>query len=246
MARKFAEAGANVSLVARSTAAMESVVADIGGQAVTADLLDPAQVDGLVPKIESEVGPIDILVNNAGLETQRFFNDLDPQTIRDVIQLNLEAPLVLTRAVLDSMLERNFGHLVFTASVAGTSGFPGLAAYGASKAGLMNFVAALRMELRDTDIGTTIVAPGPVDTEMWAQLENNDEFAPMLKRLRRLQMLPMQTAEAVAEQTVAGVKADRRHVRSPRRLLLNHTLREAPTRMVETLLRGVPIGPQRN
>ncbi len=246
MAQHFADAGSRVSLVARSAETIKTFADELGGQAFPADLLDREQVDELIPRIQHEAGEIDVLVNNAGLETNAFFHKVPADNIRDVTTLNLETPMVLTRAVLPGMLERNRGHFVFTSSLAGTAGFPGLASYGATKAGLTNFAAAMRMELRDTAINMTVVAPGPVDTQMWDSLEDENELAPMLKRLRQFQLIPKKSPDYIAAQTLKAVQADKRHVRSPRRLASNTLLREAPTRIVEGILTGVPLGPQRN
>jgi short-subunit dehydrogenase len=242
LAREFAKAGARVSLTARSTDAIETLALELGGHAFTADLLDPASVDSQIDRVESEAGPIDVLVNNAGLENHGWFHEADVTESRRVLHLNLEAPIVLTRNVLPGMIERGRGHLVFTSSLAGTGGFPGMSVYGATKAGLTNFVAALRMELAGTGVNSTVVAPGPVDTDMWDALEEDKEMEPMLHRLRMLQILPKKSPELLAKRSIAAVKADRRHVRVPRRLASNHWLREAPTRLTELLIAGVPVG----
>ncbi|MEZ5379922.1 MAG: SDR family NAD(P)-dependent oxidoreductase [Acidimicrobiales bacterium] len=243
LARAYAKEGAKVSLVARSTDALKSLADELDGFAFTADLLDPDQVDELIARVELEAGPIDVLVNNAGLETSEPFEGIGTETIRDVARLNFEAPMVLTRQVLPGMLARRKGHIVFLSSLAGTGGFPGLAVYAGTKAGVSNFVASLRMEMRDTPITTTVVAPGPVDTEMWDHIEDAGEYADMLKRLRLFQLIPKKSPELIAKRTVAATKAERRHVRTPRRLLVNHLLREAPTRITESLLSGVKVGP---
>ncbi len=247
MTRAFAEKGAKLSLAARSATTISDMADSIGGQAFPTDLLDPDQVDGLIPRVEHAAGPIDVLVNNAGLDTTAHFHTITPETIRDVVRLNLEAPMVLTRLVLPSMLDRNRGHLVFLSSLAGTGGLPGLAPYCGSKAGIDNFVSALRMELKDTAVATTVVAPGPVDTEMWDRLEDaQDVFGPMLKRMNHFQLLPKKTPGYIADQTVLAIKKGRRHVRTPRRLTSNFMLRETPGRLTELLLTGVPLGPIRN
>ncbi len=244
MARAFAKQGATVSLVARSAEAIKELADELEGHAFATDLLDANQTDELIPRIVADAGPVDILVNNAGIDTDCYFNEIDPQTIRDITTLNLEVPMVLTRAVIGSMLRRNRGHLVFVSSLAGSVGFPGLAAYGATKAGLTNFAAALRMELKDTPINTTVVAPGPVDTDMWDHLEHTSDFEPMLARMRALQLIPTKSPESLAKRTVKAVAADRRHVRTPRRLSAMGMLRELPTRTTEAVLSGVPLGPQ--
>ena len=242
LAQEFARVGARVSLTARSTDAIDSLALQLGGRAFTADLLDSGAVDRLIGDVEEAAGPIDVLVNNAGLEGHAWFHESDDESNRRVIRLNLEAPIVLTRNVLPGMIERGRGHLVFSSSLAGTGGFPGLAVYGATKAGLTNFVAALRMELAGTGINTTVVAPGPVDTDMWDALESDNELDPMLARLRALQLIPKKSPEMLAKRSIKAIKADRRHVRVPRRLAGNHWLREAPTRLTEAMLSGVDVG----
>ncbi|MEM7274049.1 MAG: SDR family NAD(P)-dependent oxidoreductase [Actinomycetota bacterium] len=245
MAKAFAAAGANLSLAARSADGLASVADPIGGRVFPVDLLDQDQTEGLVERIEAEAGPIDVLVNNAGVEGTSLVHKVDVDMVRRIARLNLEAPMVLTRQVLPGMLERNRGHLVFTSSLAGTSGFPGLASYGATKAGISNYAAALRLELRDTEIGTTVVAPGPVDTDMWDDVEAAGDIAPVLKRLRLFQLIPIRTPDYLAERTAAAVTGNHRHVRTPRRLNSNHWFREAPSRINEWLMTGVDVGPKR-
>ena len=239
LAHSFAKAGAKVVVAARSTAEIQRVAKAVGGVAIPADLLDPAQVDTLIERVEAEVGPIDVLVNNAGLETSAPFLRVSDQVIRDVTRLNFEAPLVLTRHVLPGMLKRGRGHIVMLSSIGGTAGFPGLAVYSGTKSGLNNFVASLRLELKDTPIKTTLVAPGPVDTDMWAHLEEAEYFNAMLKRLRLLQLIPMYKPETIAKRTVKAVAGDKRHVRTPLRLSATFWLGEAPRRIMESVLSGV-------
>ena len=246
MAAAFADAGGRVSVAARSTEALNAVAKRIGGTPFTVDLLDADAVDSLVPAVEAEAGPIDVLVNNAGLENLNWFHDEDVQRIRDVIRLNFEAPLVLARAVLPGMLGRSKGHLVWTSSLAGSASFPTLSVYAGTKAALNNTAATIRLELRDTPVHTTIVAPGPVDTEMWDHLEQSSSSAAMLKRLRLFQLIPKKSPELIARRTVAAVKADRRHVRTPRRLSTQFWLAEAPRRINELVLAKVPLGPSSN
>lgn len=243
LAREYARRGATVSMAARSADLLEQLAEEIGGHAVVCDLLDPLQVDGLIERVTADVGPVDVLVNNAGLETIQTFHTSEVSDIRDVVQLNLEVPIVLTRLVLATMLERRRGHLVYLSSLAATGGFPGLTVYSGTKAGVNNFVAALRMELRDTPISTTIVAPGPVDTEMWDRIEESKEYAALIARLRLLQLIPKVSPETVARRTVDATLSERRHVRMPARLLATHLLREAPTRLTEVLTKGVVVGP---
>jgi short-subunit dehydrogenase len=241
MARRFAAAGATVSLVARSAGPLASLAIELKGHSFVVDLLDRGAVDGLVPTVEAAVGPIDVLVNNAGLENSQFFVDETAAHVRNVVALNLEVPMVLTRAVLPGMVQRGRGHLVFLSSLAGTAGFPGMAIYSGTKGGVNNFVSALRMELSDTPVRTTLVAPGPVDTDMWDTLETKPHLQPIVDRMNRLHLIPKKSPDLIARRTVAAVVADRRHVRTPRRLAATYWLGESPRRIAELLLTGVPM-----
>lgn len=244
MAHRFAAAGARVSVAARSTDALKAVAEPIGAQVFTVNLYDTEATEALIGKVEAEAGPIDVLMSNAGVEEADHFHNVDLETLRMLTRINLEAPIVLTRQVLPGMLERNRGHLGYTSSLAGTAGFPGLATYGATKAGLMNFTAALRIELRDTNIGTTVISPGPVDTDMWDAVETTDATVPVVARFNRLKLLPIKSTDYLAKRTVAAIRHDRRHVRTPRRLSSNFWFREAPGRLTELMLSGVPVGPK--
>ena len=243
MAREFAIAGARVSLAARSVEGLTKVAASTGGTTFPVDLLDEDATDTLVARVEAEAGPVDVLVNNAGLESRQWLAREDPRSIREVTRLNLEVPLVLSQAVLPGMLARGKGSLVYVSSLAGTSSFPGMTVYTATKGGITNFAGSVRMELKDTPVNVTLVAAGPVDTEMWDRLEEEDRFAPILDRFNALHLIPKKSPELLARRTVAAVRTDRRHVRVPRRLSATYWLGEAPRRLSELLLTGVKYDP---
>lgn len=243
MARAMAGAGARVSMVARNQEQLEAMATELGGTAFPADLLDAGVVDGLVDRIEGRAGPIDVLVNNAGLLHTTFFTNQSADEVRSVVRLNLEAPMVLTQQVLPRMVERDRGHLVFLSSLAGTAGFPGLTVYCGTKAGINNFVNAIRLELKGSSVGTTVVAPGPVDTDMGDQLESPD-LVPTMKRLRLLQLVPTKDPAWLAERTVEAIEANQPNVRTPRRLASNFWLNAAPSRLTALALKGVATGPK--
>jgi len=244
LASAYAEAGASVIVAARSVGDLADVAERIGGTAHVADLSDPAVVDGLVAAVEAAHGPIDVLVNNAGIETVDPVATVDPDSVRAAARVNLEAPMVLTRRVLPGMLDRNRGAIVFMSSLAGTAGFPGMGPYCATKAGLNNFAASLRIELKGTPISTTLVAPGPVDTRMWDAVESASPSVQRTNnRFQKLQLIPKTTPERLARRVVAATASGRRHVRHPRRLTLNFWLGESPRRLTELLLTGVKIDP---
>lgn len=242
IAENFAGAGATVALVARSQGPLEQQAARLAGHAIVADLSTADGVDGLVADCIDRLGHIDVWVNNAGVETSDAFAATDRAAVRTVLRVNFEAPVLLTRDVLDHMLERGHGHIVQMSSVAAAIPFPGLTAYAGTKSGLTAFTESLRIELADTPIGLTVIAPGPVDTEMWERLEVADAYqAPALKRFRRLGFLPKLSPEVVAARTVEAVANDKPFVGLPRRYAGYHALSNAPRRLVKAALTGVRL-----
>jgi short-subunit dehydrogenase len=239
LARRFAAEGARVALVARSAAANDQLVAELGGTAHAADLTDPRQVGGLVERIEAEGGPVDVLVNNAGVDGVGTFDDETAEDLEHLFRLNLLTPAELTRQVLPGMLRRGRGHLVNISSLAGCAVFPGMAGYSSSKAGLSHLTAGLRADLRGTPIGTTLVELGPIPTEMLDRVEGCEPVRASFQRLYRLRLLVDVDREVVARTVVDAVRAGRRHVRHPKRALAFPLLSEAPRRVVELLLTGV-------
>lgn len=244
LARAYAAAGAHVVVAARASDELRSVAAEVGGHAVVVDLTDAGAVEALVPVVEADHGPIDVLVNNAGMETTDMAAVIDPAVVRAATRLNLEAPMVLTRYVLPGMLARGRGHLVFLSSIAGTAGFPTMATYSATKAGVSNFVRSLRLELKATPIGTTTVAPGPVATRMWDAVEaTSPSGQKVLARMNLVRMLPVADPDRLARRVVRATGCGSRHVRTPRRLMGNFLLAEAAQRLTEGLLIGVRLDP---
>ncbi len=241
LAREFAERGARILVAARSEAKLRAVADRIVGDHIVADLSKAEDVDAFIPRCLDLLGHIDVLVNNAGIETSTSFPTTDRDDVRTLARLNFEAPLMLTRDVLPHMLGRGSGHIVQMSSVAGAIPFPGLAAYSGSKAGLTNFTETLRIELKATPIGLTVVSPGPVLTEMWERLDNDSKpfAAAGLKRFRRLGFLPKLSVDKLVGATIAAVEHDRRFVRLPRRYGGYHALNNAPRRLVEAALLGV-------
>ena len=245
IAREFAARGATVMLVARSADKLAKIASDIGGRHMTADLTNSDDLDGLVDACIAELGSIDVFVNNAGIETNDAFVNLTTEQVRVIARLNFEAPLVLTRLAARHMLEKGSGHIVQMSSVAGAIPFPGLAAYSGTKAGLTNFTETLRIELRKTGVNLTVVAPGPVDTEMWDRLDVKGAYqTPALKRFRLMGFLPKVSPEKIAKATVDAVAKGKRFVRIPARYGPYHMLNNAPRRLVENALIGVDLKPK--
>ncbi|MBI1723750.1 MAG: SDR family NAD(P)-dependent oxidoreductase [Gemmatimonadetes bacterium] len=170
IARALARAGANVALVARTAPALEAVAASLAplgvrALALPADLDSPAELERLVARATAELGPLDVLVNNAGIENEGAFLSLDAATIERTVRTNVVAPMLLTRLVLPGMRERGRGHVVNIASLAGKKAPPYDAVYGGTKAAVIEWTRALRVELAGSGVSLSAVCPGYVTGE---------------------------------------------------------------------------------
>lgn len=164
IARALAEQGVNLSLGARSETELEQVCAEMEALGVRAiatvcDVVEPQDRERLIQRTEAELGPVDILINNAGIERVRRFEEADESDFTDTLAVNLEAPILLTRAVVPGMLARRRGHVVNIASGAGKVGLPYGTSYCASKHGLVGFTNALRSEYDRSPVGFSVVCP---------------------------------------------------------------------------------------
>jgi short-subunit dehydrogenase len=176
MAEAFAERGVQLALVAYPGIGLESLRDSIrkkGGRAIAinADLRDPNQRQSMLEQVRSEFGEIHVLVNNAGIEFTSIYHDLSVENIRDVLNVNLEAPMVLTRLILPEMLRRNSGHIVNISSLAAKATPAYQEPYVASKAGLIAFTYSLRATYRSTGVGASVIVPGFVEAGIYANLK---------------------------------------------------------------------------
>ncbi|MEI6530733.1 MAG: SDR family NAD(P)-dependent oxidoreductase [bacterium] len=167
LADALAKRGANIALAARSQQGLDLVAAHlhesgIEALAIPVDLRQSSQREQLVAKVLQAFGRIDILINNAGLETEGPFAELPWASIQETIEVNLTAPMALTRLILPGMLERKAGHIVNISSIAGKSGAPYAATYSGTKAGLAEWTRALRLELANTGVHFSTIFPGYV------------------------------------------------------------------------------------
>jgi short-subunit dehydrogenase len=122
-----------------------------------------------VAALPERAGAVDVLVANAGLPGSGDLLDFSPTDIDRAIDVNLRAPMQLTRALLPAMKERGSGHLVFVSSLAGKVPAAGSTVYSATKFGLRGFGDSLHDELHDTGVGATTVFPGFIsDAGMFA------------------------------------------------------------------------------
>jgi hypothetical protein len=195
VARQLAAEGASLALVARTPDVLEWVAGEIRGaggsaRAFPADVRDRAACSALLDDVERALGGIDVLVNNAGANHRGPVEDQDPAALAQIIDVNLTAPIVLTRLALPYFRRRGHGAIVNVASIAGQIPVAHEATYSASKSGLRAFTFALREELEGTGITVSAVSPGPVDTGfLMADLDHVPDL---------VFANPMSTAEEVA------------------------------------------------
>ncbi len=159
IAKAMAERGAVLLLSARKQEALEGLAAELPGEGhrvLPVDLAEPGEAE----RLATEAGEVDILLANAGLPGAGRVDDFSAVEVQRALRVNLEAPMLLSRALYPAMLERGSGHLVFVASLAGKSPAPRSAIYSATKFGLRGFALSLRTDLAPQGVGVSIVSPG--------------------------------------------------------------------------------------
>ena len=159
----LAARGLTVYAVGRNRAQLDELAAETGAIPIEADVRDTARIAAALDGVE-----VDILVNNAGiLSTRAAFQEIDPAEIDAMIDVNLKAPMHLTRVLLAGMVARRRGHLIYLGSSGGQAAFPNMAAYGPSKAGLSLFCDNLRLDLLGTSVRVSEIVPGRVQTALY-------------------------------------------------------------------------------
>jgi 3-oxoacyl-[acyl-carrier protein] reductase len=182
VARSLVADGFRVVAIARSqspalAAAMREEGGEFGPGALhfrRADLADIAAIPRLVAAIREELGPIFGLVNNAGVGTHGVLTMTSDEQIAQLVRLNTLSPILMSKYVVRAMMAQRAdddGRIVNIASIAGLTGFRGIAAYSATKASLIGFTRSLAREVGSLGITVNAVAPGFVDTDMTEGME---------------------------------------------------------------------------
>jgi 2-hydroxycyclohexanecarboxyl-CoA dehydrogenase len=170
IAHRFAAEGASVAVLDLDLEGAEAVTAEIeqaGGRAVAlrADVSSGDEVRAAVAAART-LGPIDILVSNAGWEQAKPFVQTDEALWDRLLAINLKGHLLCARAVLDEMIERRSGRIIFTASDAGRVGSSGEAVYSGAKGGVIAFAKTLARETARHGLNVNVVCPGPTETRI--------------------------------------------------------------------------------
>lgn len=205
-ARLFAAEGARLVVGARRAAELDRLVTEIqaaGGQAVAlaGDVRDQAYAQALVDLAVQRFGRLDIAFNNAGT-----LGETGPSTEvslagwNDALAINLTGAFVGAQAQIAQMLKNGGGSVLFTSTFVGyTSAFPGVAAYAASKSGLIGLTQALAAEFGPRGIRVNAVLPGAVDTDMYRDMNDTPESQAFVTQLHALKRVatPDELARAV-------------------------------------------------
>jgi NAD(P)-dependent dehydrogenase (short-subunit alcohol dehydrogenase family) len=169
--RAFCAEGARVVVADRDVDSAERTAAELGGNAVAVplDVTKEDEVRAVVADTRRRFGRIDILVNNAGIMRKAYVQDMSEELWDAVVDVNLKATFLCSKAVLPAMIEAKRGRIINIASIAGKVGEPTASAYSAAKFGVIGFTRSLALEVAQYDILVNAICPGPIPTALGQQ-----------------------------------------------------------------------------
>jgi len=210
-ARRFAAAGARLVLVARGKRKLDTIAGELREKTeVRVSAMDVCDLDAcanVLKKAAYDFERIHYLVNNAGFHARGPVEKQTPEDLARMVEVNLTAPILLSRLAIPYLREAGGGAIVNVASLAGRTPVPNAATYSATKFGLRAFTFALGEELRDSGIKVAAVSPGPVETGFI--LENIDRVTDITFSQ------PLSTADDVAGVIMALALNDKRERSMP-------------------------------
>jgi len=200
------EEGCKVALIDINIEALQNTIDDLSFKsdktnfkAYTCDITDRTRVEEVFASIKRDFGPILLLINNAGIVDAGDVLNVSDESILRQIEVNLISQFWTIKAVIPDMIAAKEGHIVNIASLAGYFATPSLAAYSASKFGVLGLSDALRQELKDFNIGVTVVCPTFVSTGMFEGIKQ-----------------PMISPLSVVRPTIKAVKKNKTVISIPR------------------------------
>lgn len=175
IALKFAAEGADVAILSRTQENSEKVAAEVRAAgrrawAYAVDVADASAVNAAAEKILAEAGKVDVLVNNAGVTRDGLLMRMADADWDTVLNTNLKGAFLVTKAFSRAMIKARTGRIINISSVIGLIGNAGQCNYAASKAGLIGFTQSCARELATRGITVNAIAPGFIDTDMTAEL----------------------------------------------------------------------------
>lgn len=177
IAAVFAEQGANVAFTySSSVQAAQELETELNAKGVKvkgyqSNAASFEEAQKLADAVVEEFGSIDILVNNAGITKDNLLMRISEEDFDTVIEVNLKSVFNMTKAVQRTMLKQRKGSIINMSSVVGVKGNAGQTNYAASKAGIIGFSKSVALELGSRNIRSNVVAPGFIETEMTAKLD---------------------------------------------------------------------------
>lgn len=202
-AEAIAEGGARIVLADINAEGVEAAAAKLGGDtmAIACDMGDPAQIAAMFDRIERDRGPLSVLVNNAGIARPGDFLETSLEEFQAVIGVNLTGTFLALQRAAKSMVAHNIkGSIVNMSSINAQVAIPSIAAYCASKGGVMQLTKASALALAPHGIRVNAVGPGSIDTEMMAGVNANPEAMKMVMSRTPLQRVgtPREIGDVVA------------------------------------------------
>lgn len=228
LARRLAERGCVLGLVARGEDGLRELVASLPGEghrALPADVADRESIGAAL----AAFGNVDVVVANAGVADYGPWLDLDEELEDRMTRINWLGTLYTVRAALPGMVERGRGHVVVVSSGAALRTFPGAAVYGATKAAQRGFAEGLWHDLDGTGVGVTVVYPGEIATNLH---DHQPEKLPTWRRGGH-----EADVDECAAAIVEGIEKDRRGVYFPREVRLLQAAHGIAPRFADTMLR---------
>jgi 3-oxoacyl-[acyl-carrier protein] reductase len=190
LARHLTQAGYRVLAIARRTTAELDEAIHAAPGAIVFKPFDLERIDaipGLITDLRREHGPIYGLVNNAGIGTEGLLSTMSIADMERIVRLNTLVPLVVAKHALRSMMSAGSGRIVNMSSIVASTGYSGLSVYSATKASMVGFTRSLAREVGPLGITVNAVAPGFVETDMTAGMDDK-QHATVVRRaaLKRL------------------------------------------------------------
>ena len=182
IALTMGQQGASIVGTSTSTLGAQGVTSALGdagieGRGTVLDVTHREGVVNVVRQVEENFGPISILVNNAGITRDNLLLRMKDEEWDDIVETNLSSVFRITKACLRGMTRSRRGRIINVSSIVGTTGNPGQTNYAAAKAGLVGFTKSLASEVASRGITVNAIAPGFIETDMTASLEQNQRDA---------------------------------------------------------------------
>ncbi|BBB15242.1 3-ketoacyl-(Acyl-carrier-protein) reductase [Candidatus Rickettsiella viridis] len=186
IALAFAKQGAHVAGTATTAEGAENISKQfkelgLNGQGFVLNITDLSSIENLFTELKA-FGAVEIVVNNAGITRDNLLLRMKDDEWNAVIETNLNAVFHLTQQCLKSMVKARYGRIITISSIVGTTGNPGQANYAAAKAGIIGFTKALAQEVATRNITANVVAPGFIETDMTAKL-NEEQRKQLLQKI---------------------------------------------------------------